>query len=154
MTPGAGFPEQFGGILDSLVNLKYSWNFSPSNCSSMTILWCAPRWSRFLFTSCSDMSYSIFNSFHFILYSRKISLYLDKTILIGKILWWWSMFHGHFCAHVRLNGPAPPPKVMTPSQRWNNLQICPRRGSSLGGSDTWSNALPTRPRRCCVVKER
>ena len=33
------------------------------------------------------------------------------------------------------------------SQRWNTLQICPRRESNSGGSDLWSNALPTRPWR-------
>ncbi|KAK2161092.1 hypothetical protein LSH36_121g02023 [Paralvinella palmiformis] len=30
-------------------------------------------------------------------------------------------------------------------QRRNTLQICPRRDSNSGGSDLWSNALPTRP---------
>ena len=36
---------------------------------------------------------------------------------------------------------------MKRSQRWNNLQICPRRDSTTGGSELWSNALPVRPRR-------
>ena len=31
---GQVFPEQFGLILDYLVNLKYCSNFSKSNCSS------------------------------------------------------------------------------------------------------------------------
>ena len=31
---------------------------------------------------------------------------------------------------------------MKRSQRWNNLQICPRRNSNTGGSDLWSNTLP------------
>ena len=52
---------------------------------------------------------------------------------------WWLVFYGHFCPHGRLNGP---PKVMKRSQRWNNLQICPRRDSNRGGSDLWSNTLP------------
>jgi len=39
-----------------------------------------------------------------------------------------------------------PPKVMKRSQRWNNLQICPRQGSNMGGSDLWSNTLPLDPR--------
>ena len=36
---------------------------------------------------------------------------------------------------------------MKRSQRWNTLQICPRRDSNLGGSNLWSNALSIRPRR-------
>ena len=36
---------------------------------------------------------------------------------------------------------------MKRSQRWNTVQICPRRDSNSGSSDLWSNALPTRPRR-------
>ena len=35
-----------------------------------------------------------------------------------------------------------PLEVMKRSQRWNNLQICPRRDSNTGGSDQWSNTLP------------
>ena len=31
---------------------------------------------------------------------------------------------------------------MKRSQRWNTLQICPRRDSNTGGSDLWSNTLP------------
>ena len=31
---------------------------------------------------------------------------------------------------------------MKQSQRWNNLQICPRRDSNTGGSDLWCNTLP------------
>jgi len=31
---------------------------------------------------------------------------------------------------------------MRRSQRWNNLQICPRRDANTGGSDLWSNTLP------------
>ena len=31
---------------------------------------------------------------------------------------------------------------MKRSQRWNNLQIYPRRDSNMGGSDLWSNTLP------------
>ena len=38
-----------------------------------------------------------------------------------------------------------PPKVMKRSQRWNTLSICLHRDSNSGGSDLWSNALPTRP---------
>ena len=34
-----------------------------------------------------------------------------------------------------------PPKVMKWIQRWNNLQICPRWDSNMGGSDLWSNTL-------------
>ena len=34
-----------------------------------------------------------------------------------------------------------PPKVMKRSQRWNNLQICPRRDSISGGSDLWENYI-------------
>jgi len=34
------------------------------------------------------------------------------------------------------------PKVMKRSQRWNILQICPRRNSNTVGSDLWSNTLP------------
>ena len=40
-----------------------------------------------------------------------------------------------------------PPKVMKQSQRWNTLQICPRRDSNSGGRDLWSMGLPTRPWR-------
>ena len=36
---------------------------------------------------------------------------------------------------------------MKGSQRWNILQMCPLQYSNSGGSDLWSNALPTRPRR-------
>ena len=36
---------------------------------------------------------------------------------------------------------------MERSQRWNTLQICPRRDSNSGGSELWSNAPPARPRR-------
>jgi len=39
---GQVFPEQLGRILNSLVNLKYCWNFAPSNYSSLTRLWYAP----------------------------------------------------------------------------------------------------------------
>ena len=42
------------------------------------------------------------------------------------------------CAHGRAERP---PNVLKPSQRWNNLQICPRRYSNRGGSDLWSNTL-------------
>ena len=31
--------------------------------------------------------------------------------------------------------------------KMNTLQICPRRDSNSGGSDMWSNALPTRRRK-------
>ena len=31
---------------------------------------------------------------------------------------------------------------MRRSERWNNLQICPRRDSNTSGSDLWSNTLP------------
>ena len=31
---------------------------------------------------------------------------------------------------------------MKRSERWNTLQICPRRDSNTGGSDLWSNTLP------------
>ena len=34
------------------------------------------------------------------------------------------------------------PKVVKRIQRWNNLQIFPRRDSNTGGSDLWSNTLP------------
>ena len=37
------------------------------------------------------------------------------------------------------------------SQRWNILQICPRRDSNSGGSDLWANALLVRPRRRPVL---
>ena len=36
---------------------------------------------------------------------------------------------------------------MKRSQRWNTLLICPCRDWHSGGSDVWSNILPTRPRR-------
>ena len=36
---------------------------------------------------------------------------------------------------------------MKRSQKWNTLQICPRRDSNPCGNDLLSNALPTRPRR-------
>ena len=39
------------------------------------------------------------------------------------------------------------PKVMKRSQIWNTLQVYPRRDSNSNGSDLWSNAPPTRPRR-------
>ena len=35
-----------------------------------------------------------------------------------------------------------PPKAMKQSQRWNDLQILPRRDSNAGGSDLWSNTPP------------
>jgi len=34
------------------------------------------------------------------------------------------------------------PKIMKQRQRWNTLQISPRRDSNTGDSDLWSNALP------------
>ena len=44
------------------------------------------------------------------------------------------------------------------SQRWNDLQICPRRASNTGDSDLWCNTLlldhgggPVRPRRRCMA---
>ena len=40
-----------------------------------------------------------------------------------------------------------PPEVMKRSQRWNILQICPRRDSNSGGGALWSNALPIRRQR-------
>ena len=51
---------------------------------------------------------------------------------------------------------------MKRSQRWNTLQICQYRDSNSGGSDLWSNTLPTRPWRrptrtlcvCVCVRER
>ena len=51
------------------------------------------------------------------------------------------MFYSHLCAHGRLNGPSDVPMVMKWSQRWNTLQICPRRDSNTGGSDLWSSNL-------------
>jgi len=36
---------------------------------------------------------------------------------------------------------------MKRNQRWNILQIYPRRDSNTGGSDMWYNALPPRPGR-------
>jgi len=57
--------------------------------------------------------------------------------------WWWLIFYDHFCAQWAER----PPTVMKRSQRWNSLQLFPRWDSNSGGSDLWSNALPTRPRR-------
>jgi len=34
---------------------------------------------------------------------------------------------------------------MKQSQRWNTFQMCPCQYSNSGGSDLWSNLLPTRP---------
>ena len=64
-----------------------------------------------------------------------------KRWVVCKWWWWWLVFYGHFCAHGRFNWPMLPPKVMKRSQRWNNLQICPRRDSNTGSSDMWSNTL-------------
>ena len=58
-----------------------------------------------------------------------------------RLLW---MFYGHFCAHGRQKWAERLPKVMKWRQGWNTLQICPSRDSNWGGSDLWSNALPTR----------
>jgi len=44
MTSGQVFPEQVGRMLDFGFSgqLKYCWNFYPSNCSSLTRLWYTP----------------------------------------------------------------------------------------------------------------
>ena len=60
----------------------------------------------------------------------------------------WSQWYYHWpynsktTVMVPVAGPSFPSKVMKRNQRWNNLQIWPRRDSNTGGSDLWSNAVP------------
>ena len=56
------------------------------------------------------------------------------------------MFYDHFYGAKR------PPKVMKQNQRWNTLLICQHRDSNSGGSNLWSNALPTRARRASLFQ--
>jgi len=79
-----------------------------------------------------------------ILRQRTIEYMIRIFMYFHREWWWWRwlMFYSHFCAPGRLNGPSDLQRVMKRSERWRNLQICPRRNSNTGGSDIWSNTLP------------
>ena len=81
--------------------------------------------------------------------SLSSSIFRCYLLLLLKMLMmtYRLLFHGHFLCTRWAKWAERPPKVTKRSERWNNLQICPRRDSNSGGSDLWSNAPTVRPRR-------